>query len=330
VTRAAVVGLTLALLGGPASAAEAHLLIVSGLGGEPRLSDAFHEWAVALKEAAGARFGLPPDHVRWLAEKPERDPARIDGKSTRENVGQALAAMADAAGPADLVLIVLIGHGSFQGGEARFNLPGPDMTPSDFARLLEGFHTQRVAFVNTASASGEFIKALSGPNRAVVTATRSGMERNETVFGRFFTEAFAKDGADVDKDDRVSLLEAFEYARRHTARFYAEAKRLATEHPVLDDDGDGVGSGEPGPEAKDGALARTLFLARGGGGRTAGVVSERLRELRAERRRLEEQVEALKAAKGGLDPERYQRELEDVLLRLARTGRAIREEEAGR
>lgn len=303
------------LLAATAGAGETHLLIVSGLSGEPRLADEFHEWAVSLKEAARDRYGLPASRVIYLAEKPARDPARIDGVSTREGVRQAIATLAERSAAGDFVMIVLLGHGSSQGDEARFNLPGPDMTPADFASALTPLEGRQVAFVNAASASGDFVKALSGKNRVVVTATRSGMERNETVFGRYFVEAFAGEGADADKDERVSLLEAFDYARRQTARFYEEKKRLATEHALLDDDGDGVGIADPGAQTTDGALARRLQLVRTSVGAAADP-------RRAEKRALEARIEALKARKESLDPEAYARELETLLLELARMSQA--------
>src|SRR5690606_37660771 len=156
------------------------------------------------------------------------------------------------AGPRDHVFVLLIGHGSAQPGAARVNLPGPDPTAEDYARMLAPFTTQRIAFIVAASASGGFIGPLSGPNRVVVTATRSAHERNETIFGRYFVQAYADDVADVDKDGRVSVLEAFEYATRKTARFYESQNRLRTEHALLDDNGDGKGSQEPDPRAGDG------------------------------------------------------------------------------
>src|SRR5690606_33560037 len=128
------------------------------------------------------------------------------------------------------VLLVLIGHGSADGEGARINLSGPDLTAADLAGVLERFPTQAVVVANTASASGDFQEALAGRNRAVITATKSGLEGNAAVFGRFFTEAFAGEGADADKDGRTSVLEAFEYAQREVERFYESDGRLQTEH----------------------------------------------------------------------------------------------------
>ena len=320
-----------------ASAQDSHLLIVAGLGGDPAYSDQFHTWATTLLDAAKDRYELPAEHVTYLAEKPDRDPERIDGQSTRENVEAAIAELGARARPNDKVFIVLIGHGSFTGGESRFNLPGPDLTAEDFAVLLNQLRSQRVTFANTSSASGGFTAALSGRNRVIVTATKTGGERNETMFGGFFIEALAggdeadvNGAADLNKDRQVSVLEAFNYARRAVARTYESDGYLLTEHAMLDDNGDGEGSAEPGFQTPDGGLARTLFLAAGpirravdaeGGGDPA------LRALYEESQAIEEQLEALRLLKDGMDPVRYEQELEKLLVQLALKSRAIRERE---
>ena len=312
----------------PAHAQTSRLLIVSGLGGEPQYSDAFHEWGTTLADAAARRYGLPPEDIVYLAEKADRDPARIDGRATRENVGKALADLEARTGPGDRLFVILIGHGSSDGEQSRINLPGPDLSAAELDELLDGFGSAEVAVVNTASASGGFIEALSGPNRTVITATQSGFERNATVFGGFFVAALAGDGADIDKDDRVSLLEAFEYARREVERAYEQENRLVTEHALLDDDGDGEGTQEPAARGEgDGATARTMFLASRGGTADAsdGDDTPELRALRDEVRQLEQQVAELRARKEAMPDGEYQQELERLLLELARTNQQIRE-----
>jgi hypothetical protein len=303
-----------------AAAEEAYLLIVTGLSGEPKTADALHEQAAALRQAAVERYGLQASNVTYLGESPERDSAQIAAKSTRENVSTALAKIAERARPGDAVWLVLLGHGSFQSGESRFNLPGPDLTAEDWKRALERFGEQKLVFVNAASASGEFVAALAKkPNgkRVVVTATKSGVERNETIFGRHFVEAFSGSGADKDKNGRVSILEAFEYAKAEVAREYEKGNRLLTEHAVLED-----GSG--------GELARSLFLAAEGG-RVAELSAgdPQLSALLEERKRIEARVEALKAKKGSLPAETYEQELEKLLVELALKSEAIRKASKG-
>jgi hypothetical protein len=256
------------------------------------------------------------------------------GRSSRENVQKALGTLAQTTAPGDLVFILLIGHGGAQGGESRFNLPGPDMTAADFAPLLAALAGRQVVFVNTASASGDFVKALSAKGRTIVTATKSAMERNQTEFPSYFVQAFSEDGADADKDQRVSVLEAFTYARREVERFYEKGHLLLTEHAILDDNGDGVGSAVPDPATGDGRVARTLFL--GGGdesaadGAASAAADPRVADLRRQRRALEQEIGALKARKDAMAPAQYEEELEKLLLELARRDAALRQREGGR
>jgi hypothetical protein len=285
------------------------MVIVTGASGEPQYAQSFFAAAAAIDEAARTRFGLPADAVVWLGEDTTKAGGRMRGRSTRENVERELTALATRVRPGDQVWVVLIGHGSGEGEQSRFNLVGPDLTAADFARLLGGFSKQQVAFVNASSASGDFAKVLAGPNRAVVTATKSALERNESLFARHFAAALRDAAADVDKDGRVSLLEAFNYAKREVARAYETDNRLLTEHAQLDDNG--------------GALGSVLAL---GGGTTS--TDPKVVALVGERRTLEAQVAALRAKKESMDAAAYEKQLETLLLDLARKNQEIRAAEA--
>jgi hypothetical protein len=315
----------------PAQAQQAsHLLVIVGLGGDLENADRFHQWAITLVDAARGRYGLPAESVIYLGEDPARDPARIGGRSTREGIAAAVDRLAARARPGDRVLLVLIGHGASATGVARFNLPGPDVTAGEFVRLLDRLSAQSVVFVNTASASGGFVAALSGKDRTVITATRTDGERNQTRFGEFFAAAFAATDADADtdKDGRVSVLEAFLWARARVADSYNRDGQLLTEHAVLDDNGDGKGTDAPGQPGGDGALARTLFLSAASSSRPSGDVSDpELRALVAQRDGIESKITALKAAKDKTDPETYERDMEQILIELARVNRTIREKQ---
>ena len=155
------------------SAEQNHVIVVSGLGGAQEYRDRFYEWSIQLVDAAIDRHGIPADQVVFLAEQPDRDPDRIQARSTWENIQTAITEVAEHATFDDLVLIVLIGHGSFSGSVSHFNLPGPDPTVVDFAVALNELRDQQVVFVNTATASGEFIAGLSGPKRTIITATKT-------------------------------------------------------------------------------------------------------------------------------------------------------------
>jgi hypothetical protein len=293
---------------------DTHLVIVAGLGGEPAYAESFRTWSADLHAAAEKRLGIPRVNIKYLTESPEKDPGRVDGRATREELGEVFMKTAARCRPGDIVAVILFGHGSGAGEEARFNLPGPDASAADFAAWLVPFALQRVVFVNTASASGDFQKVLAGKNRVILTSTKSSQERNEAIFGRYFSEALSGEAADVDKDGQVSILEAFEAARSHVATEYERERRLLTEHAVLAD-------------GESGALARSTFL----GGRTSGV-PERVQDsadpavaaLEQERRAIEDKIHALKATKSALPADRYDQELEDLLLDLAMKNEEIR------
>ncbi len=307
---------------------DSHVLIVSGIGGQTQYSETFYGWGASMFDAAKERLGLPAANVVYLSERPERDPERIHARSTKDNVEKAFDDLARRVAPTDRILILLIGHGTGSGAESRFNLPGPDISATELAAQLDKFPTQTVVLVNTASASGDFVPVLSGPNRVLVTATKTGFERNETVFGEFFVEAFASDGADTDKDDRVSILEAFTYARREVTRRYEDGNRLLTEHALLDDNGDGEGSTEPDAAAVDGAFARTVFLDRRGVMAMDATSGDSvLVALYNEKRELETRIAALTNLKNQMEQTVYETELETLLVELALKNREIRARE---
>ncbi len=314
-------------------AQQTHLLVVTGLGGDAEYTEQFHEWATTLVTVAMTRYELPGENITYLGEKPDLDPELIAKRSTRENIEAAVQAIAGRAAPDDHVVIVLFGHGSFT-DTARINLPRRDLSADDFAGLLDVFSEQQVTFVNTTSASGPFVEKLSGHGRTVMTATKTGRERNASIFGGYFVEAFA-DGeteADQNRDQRVSMLEAFTYARARVMQTYESEGLLATEHAILDDNGDGEGSDEPDPLTGDGMVARTLFFTAASGWRAdmAFPDDSDLSRLYAERQTLEGRVDELRRIRGGTDPDHYQVELERLMIDLALTGRKIRELEASK
>lgn len=314
---------TCLVLAAPA-AQTAHVAVVVGLSGSPEHAELFQRWASTLVDGA-LRLGVPRESIVYLSEKPELDAKRTTGKSTRVEVERGIAALAARAKDQDVVFIVLIGHGVFDGKAGKFNMPGPDMAASDFEPLLKGLRAQHVVFVNTTSSSAPFVAALAGPGRTIVTATRTGSEKFATLFGGYFIDALTGDAADADRNRRVSVLEAFDTARREVVRAYEREGIMLTEHPLLDDSGDREGSTDPkAAGAKNGRVAAVVAL---GSTTSADPLPDdpALRALYLERRDLERRVEALKLLKTSLEPARYEGELEKLLIDLARKSKQIRD-----
>ncbi len=306
----------------PATAQQTHLVTVVGLGGAPEYTEEFTGWAMTLRTNAMERYRIPAGQITTLAE--ETGIEGVDGESRADQVRATVADLATRAGPNDRILFVLIGHGTLRGDDVFLNLPGPDLSANDWGELLNQLGSRSVALVNVASASGPFVEALSGPNRIIVTATRSARERNETQFGRYFAEAFGGEAADLDKDGALSLLEAYQWARSETVRYYEEEGLLATEHSILDDDGDGEGTEEPSQDTTDGLLASGFLFATATSDLNADLPSDSTTvRLIQERAQIEARLAELRGMRATMDPTEYDTLLEELLIELALKNREI-------
>jgi len=285
------------------SAQRTHAVIITGLGGEPQYSTAFAAQGAALRTIARTQWRAADSSVIWLAEDTAKDPEQRAIRATKDAVAQAFLRLSQRVGPGDVVVVVLIGHGSGEGAGSRVNLPGVDPTAGDFAAWLSGFARQTVVFVAAASASGDFVTTLKGPNRIVLAATRTPFERNESRFSEHFVRGFQNAEADTDKDGRLTVLESFAYATRETAKVYETARQMLTEHAVVSDSV---------------LAARVVYAAAVSSG------DPRVVALVAERKALEEQLEALRKRKETLPPAEYEAELERLLLAIAEKTAAIR------
>ncbi|MDB4877612.1 MAG: hypothetical protein JWM41_4058 [Gemmatimonadetes bacterium] len=306
------------------SKAQTHLVIVSGLGGDKKYTDSFAKIASTIADAASKRFLLPDSEIVWLSEDSVSTRPHFRGQSTKVNVERLLGQLATRAGPGDQVVLVLIGHGSGEGEDTKISIPGPDLSARDFAQLLSRFPTQKLAFVNLTSASGDMLPVLSASNRVIITATKSSFERNESRFAQYFADALSKDVADTDKDGRVSLLEAFRYAVAETKRVYETDTRLQTEHAQLEDMGAKTGVAEPDGRTGEGLLARRFFL-DGAYITRAGANDPRLATLYKEKFTLEDEIEQLRTKKAAMAANAYDDALEGLLVQLARKAKTIRE-----
>ena len=294
----------------PLCSNQTSVILVVGAAGEAEYGSNFVREAT-LWEKAGAQAACRPITIGLDTNSSVADCDRLR---------EALAA--EPKEGAARLWLVLIGHGTYDGKEARFNLRGPDVSATELAGWLRPFQ-RPLAVINTGSSSAPFLNRLSATNRVVITATRSGNEQSYAHFGQYLAEAITNPEADLDKDGEVSLLEAFLMASRRTAEFYKVEGRLATEHALLDDNGDGLGTPadwfrglratkRPKDNAPvDGLLARQFHL----------VLSEAERKLTGEqlarRDALERAVLLHREKKAQLPEEDYYRELEKLLLELA-------------
>jgi hypothetical protein len=235
--------------------------------------------------------------------------------ATRARLTQVLELVAREAKPDDDFVLTLIGHGSFDGVEYKFNLTGPDISATELAALCNRIPARRQLIVNATSASGGSIPALQRAGRAVISSTKSGTEKNATVFARYWVEALQDPSADVDKNESVSALEAFQYADRKTAEFYTSQKRLATEHPVFEDTG--KGEAVRAPAEGEGRLLASLTLVRFGGAQRAALDPAK-RGLLAQKEDLERRIDVLKYQKAAMTQSDYEQQLKALLVELAR------------
>jgi hypothetical protein len=290
-----------------AFAQQTHLLVITGVPGDEEHAQKFQKWAATFIDAAKKKDAVPDANITLLAGEQAR----------RAGVDKAFADLGARVKPADAVCVLLLGHGSFNGTQAAFNLPGPDLTVEEWGKLLARLPAQRVAFVNTSSSSGAFLPAIAAPGRVVVTATKTGGERNETQFPEFFVAAFGDAAADRDRNGHVSIGEAFEYAKARVVQAFQQKGLLLTEHAVMEDGGEG-------------RLASALFL---GIGRAEGALAVDLSDpaikaLSDEKDALDQQIAALRLKKNSMDEAQYEAQLEKLLTDLALKTKAIRDLQA--
>jgi hypothetical protein len=292
-------------------------LIVTGASGGGAYVETYERWRQELVSALRDQAEFRDDHLVVLAETPGPGV----GRASREGVTQTLQGLGARMTAESTLLIVLLGHGTYDGADAKFNLVGPDLESREWASLLDAL-TGRTVFVNTTSASYPFVGDLARSGRVVIAATSTAAQRYDTVFPEYFIRSLSQDSADGDRDGRVSVWEAFEYTSAEVRRWYQRQGRLATERAILDDSGDGSGGDAEG-NGRDGVLAARVFV--GAGVDPPPIVSDpSLLPLVERQDALEDRVAELRGRKDDLEVDAYQRELERLLVELARVSREIR------
>jgi len=292
-------------LGARAAQAAPYYITVAGLGGEPDYEQRFTALAKDLDKLFKA--AASDAHVYTLT----------GNDATKARLTDTLGQIAREAKPEDEFTLILIGHGSYDGEEYKFNLPGPDISGEDLAILCDRIPAKRQLIVNTTSASGGSIGALQRAGRIVIAATKTGTEKNATVFARYWVDALRDGSADTDKNEAISALEAFQYADRKTVAFYELQKRLATEHAVIEDTGKKEAVRAGSAENGEGLLATNFILLRLGAAQKAANDPAK-RALLDKKEELERKIDLLKYQKAAMSAEDYKSQLSAALLELAR------------
>lgn len=294
----------------PALRAETFYVTIAGLGGEPEYEQRFEGWAKDI------------DKLLKQAEPTAKITTMIGEGATKNTIETKFHEIAQQAKPDDSVVVMLIGHGSFDESDYKFNIPGPDLTGTELSNLLDKIPAKHQLVVNMTSASGGSIVSLEKPGRVVIAATKSGTEKNATYFARYWIEALRDPAADSDKNQVITALEAFRYAEEKTAKFFETQNRLATEHALIEDTGKGEGVKAPGPDNGEG-LASGHFAVLHLGAVAAQINDPEKLKLLKRKEELEQAIDELKYKKASMDLADYRKQLQGYLVELAKTQEAL-------
>ncbi len=294
-------------------------LIITGPTVGETNTNQFRNWSFALHDVLLRDYGYSSESVILLyanGEDSSSSASYIDGAADRGGIENALESLQEQVKAGDQITLYLIGHGSGAEDEAKFNIVGPDITGPEFAELLDPFSQQDMVVINTTSASYGFSTALSSEGRVVISSTRSPSERFDPIFSRYFIEALDSRQGDRDKNNRVSMLEAFRYAKASVEQWYEEQGRLASEHAGLDDNGDALFSLNPAVDDADGLLAEIAYIDRLAD--DSGSLSQQQIALKARMQELERSVIILRGRKADYLEADYWQQMEALLIDLAR------------
>jgi hypothetical protein len=302
--------------------ANKYAVILVGAAVDEERRNQFGTWALDLRRSLQKDYGYAADKLILLAGVASEEDFNVDGPCRADSIRSTFAKLSERIQAGDQLTVFLIGHGTGRGAQAKFNIVGPDLTGEQFGAILDRIHTQNLVVVNTTSASHDFSKALAGNGRVLVSATRSAAERYDTVFAQYFVEGLQDQAADRDKNSRVSILETFQFTKARVDSYYREQGLLASEHATLDDNGDGVFSIDPDRRG-DGQLAEIAYFDVSGGAATD--LPPAAADLRSQMSNLEREIFLLRANKSALGESEYWRQLEPLLIQLAKVTREFDE-----
>ena len=307
---------------------DSHHVIVCGSGGEEEFEVKFRDWGTRLQDVLIEQLGVSESNVFLLLEPQEGDDDAL-GSTSLESIQSALEIVQEQSTSEDTVYIYLIGHGSYFNSIPRFHIPGPDLTVEAFGEMIEGIQSEQMVIVNGASSSAAYINTLSAPGRIICTATKSATEYNATEFMGFFVESLEDGSADRNRDERISIYEVCQQAAELTDAWYIGSGYIPTEHPLIDDNADGLGTrltwdlaggfdpNDPQNESRDGALAQVCYLKNiiFPDGTPQEWIDDYMEAL--------DLVNELKERKHELELDRYYVDLERLFLKAARANERI-------
>jgi len=289
--------------------AESSALIISGAPGDDEHAKKYTAWTDTTRLILVGEMGFLPARVTVLSNE----------KATQAEIKDAFVKLKDQIKPTDSFFLFLIGHGSYDGLEYKFNNVGPDLTGSDFSKLLSTLSASRIVVVNSSSNSGGATEAMSGKNRMIVSATKTGFEGNDTVFYQYFLDGLKMTAADENKDHKISVWEAFKFAVDGTERFYKDAGRIATEHPQVSDNGAPMTGVVPQAPI---LASLTAFNVD----RPVAVADAKLQTLLDEQKLIQQKIETLQINKASMLPEDFDKQIEELILQLALKSQQVEEQ----
>jgi hypothetical protein len=270
-----------------------HVTIIQGLGGIPLFDVSFNDQRHTIREAS-EKMTDATLVTTFSGDEVSREELLVHFADLTERMSEE-----------DRAAIYLIGHGSYDGEQYKFNIPGLDLTDTDLADIMASLPGQNHFLVNTSSASGVILDSLENDQYIIITATRNGNEKNATEFGNYFAEALASTTADINKNDTISIQEAFDYAERGVTEFFESQGKLATEHPQIRGDG-----------------AASFSLARLGGVETVNE-DPRINTLLTRRLELDADIEGLQLRRNEFSNADYIQRLQALILESAQVSEQI-------